>query len=952
MILHTCFFRTVNSIAQIIFLVLYPFSRDRLPPMEVERPYTRWRSAIAAAFMILMVQPGRAQYPALNPVPFPTEAPRADYQVVDAFPGLTFPLRKEDIVGLATPPGRTNELFVTSLFGKIFVITNLTRPNKTLFLDISADTHALGGSLGEPGLVGLTFHPRYDENGYFYVYYMRTNRTEGKMYNTLSRFQRDPDNPWHALPESEQMLFSQLDIRDNHQGGDLHFGPDGYLYVSTGDGGGGEAYPNTQKIDKELFGGILRLDVDGREGSLPPNRHPSVGTGYWIPSDNPFVGATSFNGKPVNPNQVRTEYWALGLRNPHRIGFDSLTGDLYAGDVGERRVEEVNRIVRGGNYGWSLFEGGLPYVGAVPAGFQFIEPIYSYSRSGGDPNFQGQSIIGGLVYRGSLYPELQGQYVFGDMMSRHIWAITPNGPGGPAVWKVATAGVGGMASFGIHPGTGEILVVELTRGRITKLVRNVSATGPAFPPTLSATRVFSDLSRMAPTDGVVPYEVATPFWSDHAVKTRWFFLQDPSAKIARDEATGWQFPSGTVWVKHFDLDLVRGDATTRRRIETRFMVKTADSLYGLTYRWRADGSDADLVPDAGLDEPISIVENGTSRLQSWHYPSRSECLTCHNPVAGYALGFSSRQLNRDILAGGASINQLERLSALGVFDRPVTTTQGLPKMVAADDESAPLALRIKSYLDANCANCHLPGGQGRGGWDARFTTSLSAAGILDGPVADDNGIPGARVIKIGDPAASILLRRISEMGPLHMPPLGTSEPNHSGIDLIQRWIRESRTEWNIGVEDRLETTPAGSTFAPEREFSAVNGKNDLAPGKVTRLAGDPLFVEATNPGADDDFYFGGYYPPGFNGLSEALWVPSDEPSVAWERSLTKTDQANRMHFVLGRSEMVPGARFRLRFELIRGGSNLNGQYQPGFYEHDIVIRFRNADGVATVVYAN
>jgi len=891
-----------------------------------------------------------AQYPTLSPPPFSTSPPRAEYRLVNAFPGVSFPQSQDRIISLAVPPGRTNELYVTGHRGKIFVITNLARPTKAVFLDITADTYAPGG---ESGLVGLAFHPRYEENGYFYVAYTRTNRPAAKMYDVVSRFQRDPKNPWRALPKSEQVLIAQLDINDTHQAGDLHFGPDGYLYVSLGDGGGGTGVQASQRIDRDFFGGILRLDVDGRPGSLAPNPHPAVGSGYWIPQDNPFVGADQFNALTVNPDQVRTEFWAVGFRNPYRIAFDPLTGDLYAADVGDLRLEEVNRVVAGGNYGWGYHEGSLKFRGTPPPGYRHVPPVYQYGRSGGDPNFQGASVIGGLVYRGTRYPDLSGQYLFADYVSRHIWALPSGGNGASEVWKVATASAG-ISGFGLHPATGEILLVEMAQGRIAKLVRNEDRSDAVIPQTLSATRVFSNLQNLAPTAGVVPYEVATPFWSDYAIKKRWFFMQEPGAKITRDEAGGWKYPTGTVWVKHFDFEHIRGNPESRRRLETRFVVKTADGVYGLTYRWRPNGSDADLVPDSGMDEDLEVVEGGVRRTQRWHYPSRSECLSCHNPSAGFALGFSSRQLNRDVSSGSGWVNQMLALSDRGVFDHSVTPAEAatLPRMAAVDDETAPLELRFRSFLDANCAYCHLPGGPGQGFWDGRLETPLEQAGIVDGILTDEHGIAGARVIKIGDPNGSMLLRRIAEMGALHMPPLATAEVSQAGVDVVTRWLMRPRTHWLIGAADRAADSPPGVPYEPYKEFAVENALVDTPPGAVTRSPGDPEYDANNNPGPDDDFYLDGWYPAGFNRLASSIRVPQPEPAAAWERAISVRDPVNRIHFILAPEEEGMETKIQLRMELTRGGYKQNGEVQAGFYDHDVVIRFYNAEGQGTVLYAN
>lgn len=735
--------------------------------------------------------PLHAQRLIQNPPALPLQAPVGDFEVVNAFPQVRFPISTDLIIGLAVPQGQTNELFVTGQLGRILVITNLAAPTRTVFLDLSAVTF----SGGESGLLGLAFHPSYADNRQFYVFYTRTNRETGQTFDTLSRFLTDPDDPYRALPESEEVLISQLDRDVVHQGGDLQFGPDGYLYVPVGDEGGqNDFYQNTQRIDGDFFSGILRLDVDGRPGSLTPHPHPALGTGYRIPPDNPFVGATSFHGKTVNPDTVRTEFWAVGLRNPHRIHFDSQTGELYAGDVGGVRREEINRVTKGSNHGWAHFEGSLlndqSLAGPPPEGAVFTPPVYEYTRAGGDPNMQGQSVIGGLVYRGTNYPSLVGKYIYGDFLSRHIWSLAFQGTNRPTVTRLVTPPDHGPTGFGIHPGTGDILLVQRFGERISRLARRVGE-GPRLPATLSETGVFADLATLTPREEVEPYDIISPFWSDYALKRRWFFFQDAASQVRRNAADQWSFPAGMVWVKHFELELTRGNPTTRRRLETRFMVTTTNAAYGITYRWRPDESDADLVPDEGYDEDIPVEENGVITSQIWHYPGRSECLTCHNPAAGFILGFHSRQLNRDRSAPGTTVNQLTHLSGLGVFDPPISNAASLPRLVAMDDPGASLERRFQSYLDVNCAYCHRPDGLGRGSWDGRFNVPLARSGLINGSVTDNLGLPDARVIRPGDINASVLWRRISALDLYHMPPLYTSVVHQAGIDLVKRFVEDA-----------------------------------------------------------------------------------------------------------------------------------------------------------------
>src|SRR4051812_45189908 len=337
-------------------------------------------------------------------------------------------------VALVTPPGETNRLFIVEQNGRISLITNLTAATPTVltFLDIRTRVNFNG----EQGLLGLAFHPNYKENGNFYVFYV----TPGTRYDRLSRFKVSDNNPDAADPNCEVIFISQLDDYSNHNAGDLHFGPDNYLYVSLGDeGDGGDTGRNSQRIDKDFFSGILRIDVDKRPENLPPTPHPAIPSGttnYFVPADNPFVGATSFNGIPLaDPSKVHTEFWAVGLRNPWRFSFDPTTGALWCGDVGQNIYEEVDIITKGGNYGWNFREGLHAYAGTPPAGFKGIDPVYEYPHGAGN-----NCVIGGVVYRGNRISQLYGAYVFGDNGSGNIWSMRLNAQGKGVVERLGAIG--------------------------------------------------------------------------------------------------------------------------------------------------------------------------------------------------------------------------------------------------------------------------------------------------------------------------------------------------------------------------------------------------------------------------------------------------------------------------------------------------------------------------------
>jgi uncharacterized repeat protein (TIGR03806 family) len=676
--------------------------------------------------------------------------------------------------------------------GRIWVIPDVTAtaPTRELFLDLTSSVAGADSNNDERGLLALAFHPEYAANGQFYVWYT-TNSTTGAgpgLHDRLSRFHVSATNPNLADAASEQPLITQRDEAANHNGGQLLFGPDGYLYLSLGDeGAGNDDLQNSQRIDRDFFAGIIRIDVDRRPGSLAPNPHAAVHAGtYAVPADNPFVGATVFNGAPVNAGAVRTEFWATGLRNPWRMSFDPATGMLWCGDVGQGTREEIDVIVRGGNYGWNYREGtiGGPR-GNPPAGVSFVPPVWDYPNPA-----QGSSVTGGIVYRGARYPALVGQYLFADFVSGRIWSLRPDGTNPvPAANVQLLTTDGGISSFGINPSTGDILLCDLTENAIKRLVAVDPTGGAALPALLSGTGAFADVFTLTPAAGVVPYEPNVSFWSDHAKKRRWLALPDATSTFGFAADGPWMIPTGAVFVKHFDLELTRGDPSTARRVETRFLVKTASGSYGLTYRWNDSQTDAALVPDEGADQSFTVVENGVARTQTWHFPSRAECLTCHTPAGGHALSFNTRQLNREQTFAGGTANIISALAQAGYLNPsnpPAPET--LPALAAMDAPGATLEHRARSYLDVNCAHCHQPEGSALGAWDARASTPLSLSSLVNGALVNNGGDIANRVLVPGNPPHSRILQRMSIRGPGQMPPIATTERDLAGETLIRNWI--------------------------------------------------------------------------------------------------------------------------------------------------------------------
>jgi glucose/arabinose dehydrogenase len=333
-------------------------------------------------------------------------------QTVPAFPNLEWPdeLTGAD-VGMANDPrplivtgvgDGTNRIFVATQPGTIHVFPNDPAvAEMTTFLDLRDRVHYRVPQENEEGFLGLAFHPKFKENGEFFVYYTNDYKSEGERKSIISRFRVSKEDPNRADPDSEEIIMEIPQPFWNHDGGTIIFGPEGFLYVGLGDGGsGGDPLGHGQNLGT-LLGSVLRIDVD----------HKDEGLAYAIPKDNPFVGQEG----------ARPEIWCYGIRNIWRMAFDRETGVLWAGDVGQDIWEEVDILVKGGNYGWNLREGMHPFKrrGSQGSGPRpdLIEPLLEYHHD------VGKSITGGNVYRGKGVPELEGGYLYADFVSGRLWAL-------------------------------------------------------------------------------------------------------------------------------------------------------------------------------------------------------------------------------------------------------------------------------------------------------------------------------------------------------------------------------------------------------------------------------------------------------------------------------------------------------------------------------------------------
>jgi len=371
------------------------------------------------------------------------------YNVTPAFPDLTF----SSPVGIYPDPTNSNRLFVVEQTGTVKVFNN-TRSTATTNTYLDITSQVLYG--GEQGLLGLAFHPNYTQNGYLYLNYVADNPKR----TVIARYTVNPNEPNQADPNSQQVT---LEIPQppysNHKGGQLSFGPDGYLYIGVGDGGSaGDPQGNGQNR-QTLLGKILRIDVNSASG----------GRSYGIPADNPYA---------ANTLGYREEIYAYGFRNPWRFSFDFQTGQLWAADVGQNQLEEIDIVEAGGNYGWNLMEGSICYNPPSDCNQTGLTlPLYNYTRD------QGTAVIGGYVIHNQTNPELDGAYIYGDYGSGKIWTLRINSQN--TTNNLLVDSNLSITSFGLD--NNNQLYIAAYDGKIYTLTVNVI---PEYPATTQALAVL------------------------------------------------------------------------------------------------------------------------------------------------------------------------------------------------------------------------------------------------------------------------------------------------------------------------------------------------------------------------------------------------------------------------------------------------------------------------------
>lgn len=651
-------------------------------------------------------------------------------------------------------------------------------------------------------IYGFCYHPKFLENGYIYlmangpVERKKTDEQRAKeeaapadaelareemskrerakyKYNRIVRYTIDRKPPHKVDPATELVI---LEWKSNgHNGGEVGFGPDGMLYCPTGDGTSDSDTDLTGQGVDDLLAVLLRLDVD----------HPEPGKNYSIPKDNPFIDMPG----------ARPEIWAFGFRNPWRMAFDKKTGGLWVCQNGQDLWEQAYLIQRGGNYGWSVQEGSHPFYLERKSGpGPILPPTVEH------PHSEARSLTGGVVYYGKELPELHGAYIYGDYSTGKIWGVKVDTEQ-KVTWHQELVDTP-FSIVGFAEGlNGELFVIDQVTGIHKFEPAPTDVPQPKFPTKLSETGLFTSVKDHQVHPALVPYNVNAALWSDGAHKDRFLALPGDS-QIEFPGSKVWKLPEGTVLVKTFSLPTNAADPKSLRRIETRLLTLQEKEWIGYSYEWNAEQTDAFLVGKAGKDVAYSVADAqspGGKRDQTWHYPSRAECMVCHARGAEYVLGVQTLQMNRDHDYRGAVRNQLETLSQLGILktgagekksDLPKPVAE-LPKFADPYDDALPLEDRVRAYLHVNCSTCHQPAGGGNAAMELEFAKGVKDMHILsEAPKHDKFGIEGALLIAPKDPAKSILLNRLTRRGKGQMPPLASSVVDDRAVALLKKWIEQ------------------------------------------------------------------------------------------------------------------------------------------------------------------
>ena len=711
-----------------------------------------------------------------------TPEPPDPYLMEVAFPTLKFDMP----LAMSRIP-KSNRLVIGERYGKIFsFIDDRKRAKKQLILDVKHTVY------------GVAIHPNFQKNGYIYVTYVLDPMKTQPKGTRVSRFTCKKKNPPVADLSTEEIVLEWPS--GGHNGGCMRFGPDGYLYIVTGDGSGIADGLQTGQDISDLLGAILRIDVNKK----------SKGRNYSIPKDNPFA----------NRKGARGEIYSYGHRQVWKFSFDRMTGKLWAGEVGQDLWEMVYIIKKGGNYGWSVREGNYPFrperkKGPTP----FEKPIVEH------PHSDFRSITGGYVYHASRLSELQKAYVYADYDTGKVWVLKYENGKVKAHQQLTDTQLR-LVAFG-QDRQGEVYAVDFIGGQLHWLKRAPKQKKVVqFPRKLSETGLFASTRKHQPMKGLIPYTVNSPLWSDGATKER-FIAVPGNGKIEFETVTypqpapgsepGWRFPHNTVLVKTFFLEMEAGNPNSRRRLETRILhhkrmpgsQEVGTQFWrGYTYVWNDAQTDAMLLDTKGLNRTYTIKDKNTpggTRKQVWRFPSRAECTLCHTMSAKYSLGVNTLQMNKDHNYGGVVANQLSTLSHIGLFTKKLQKSPNkMKRIVDYRDKSKSINLRARGYLHANCSHCHRKWGGGNAEFQLLASLPLKETGTLGvNPGQGKFKLNRPSILSPGSPKRSMISFRMKKTGLGRMPHIASHIIDKEAVELIDKWIKTvQKNDARSGVVER------------------------------------------------------------------------------------------------------------------------------------------------------